>query len=203
MVRASRMVTVRQEPQVGVVIGGILHNVPASQVEIEKAIEAGVKLETEIAELEKRREARGADLVKLIEAHQAQIKVWEDELRLDRGPLDSQIATKTTELQKIKDRLFDLLLPRMADQKSMKFAGLAGAIEAVRTPKMDVPRQNIPALRKLLGPLFSANFEVTETAKPLSSAWSLLKTLRGGKLGKFRDLLTLVESAGRVRFLPK
>ena len=188
------------EPLAAVVIGGVLHHVPASQVEIETEIEKGVQLEAEIKELQQRRSSIGESKETLIAAYHAEINKLEEELRLERGPVDSQIATKQAELERVKGRLYELMEPRMGEQKSMKFTGLAGSIEVVRTPKIEVPSENIGALRKLLGDAFTTAFEVTEKAKALSPAFTLLKTLKGSRLAKFQQLVKATTS-GRVRFL--
>lgn len=190
------------EPLAAVVIGGVLHQVPASRVEIETEIEKGVKLQAEIKELEQRRNSIGEATESLIAAYHAEINKLQEELRLERGPVEAQIATKQAELEQVKARLYELIEPRMGEQKSMKVTGLAGSIEVIRTPKIEVPPENIPALRKLLGDAFTTAFEVTEKAKALSPAFTLLKTLKGTKLAKFQQLVKATTS-GRVRFLGK
>lgn len=188
------------EPLGSVVVGGILHNVPASRVPLEEAIAEGAQLEKAIAELNTQLQARGATTVQVIEHHRAEIARLEEELKLERGPLASMIATKQARLDQVKQTIFKLAKAVMGGQKSMKISGIAGTILVERTPKMEVDPAHIGTLKKLLGDMLPAYFEVKEVAKPLSKAWELLSTLKGRKLSDFQAAVATSES-GRVRFV--
>lgn len=190
-----------QEPMAGVVINGVLHQVPASEVELQQEIEKGVKLQQEIRTLEELRDNRGRELVTLIAAYEEEIRKAREQLELERGPVQSQIEAKMAALEAVKGRLFQLIKPRMGDQKSMKFAGLAGAVVAQRTQKATVPDHVLPALRRLLGPTFGEMFEVTEKAKPRPAFWTVIRQLTSKKTEQLRQLINIDDEGGSVRFV--
>ncbi|MFZ5826518.1 MAG: hypothetical protein ACOY94_19670 [Bacillota bacterium] len=190
-----------QEPMAGVIINGVLHQVPASEVDLQREIDRGRKLQAEIQAMEETREGRGRELVALISAYEEEIAKAKTQLDQERGPIEAQISAKQAELEGVKQRLFELMKPRRGNQKSMKFSGLAGSILAQRTLKFKLPDHQIQVARKLLGPVFGEMFETRETAKPLTRIWDVLKTLKPAKVEKLREIAEIDDQGGSVRFV--
>lgn len=188
------------EPLGGVVIAGVHHQVPLSRIELEQAIADAVKLDGEVADWTALAKGKGADLEAQIGLLESQLTKLKADLALERGPTLSQVTNKQQQLEQVKTRIFNLVLPQMGDQKSMKVTGIAGSVQVERTPKMEVIKERIEALKELLGGQFTQYFEVEEKVKPLKKAWELLTSLKGRKLAKFTEAVKTSET-GRVRIL--
>lgn len=185
------------EPQVTLEIGGKPVSVAQSLAPLEQAIAKGFQLQARLDELVAEHAAVAPGLQQRIEAYRAELRRAEQELQIARAATEMAMSVVEAELSQVKQQIWQLAMPLLGEQQSLKYQGVAGPVEIARRVSLEI--QDGSALRKLLGQRFPEFFSVTEKIKPLKTAVQLLTTLKGAKLTAFRKVVA-VEETGSVRF---
>lgn len=181
------------DPTVPITIDGVVHHVPHSKVRLEQLIGEAAKKAKSLTKLETERDnsPKVQELQRLLDAQKAEVAKTEGRLNQAKAAYESPINTVQAELDAIEAQIAELMRPLMGGQKTMKYRGAAGVIDAVRSPKFKVVDK--ARLRRLLGQDLGTYFTVEEVFTANKAAAELPWLLKGKKLETFQQAVEFTD----------
>lgn len=182
------------EPTVPITIEGVVYHVPQWAVKLEHLIADAAKKAQTLTRLATERDnlPKVRELKAMIEAEEAEIAKLRIRLAEAQSPYDSPINTTQAELEAIEAQIAEQMRPHMGGQKTKKYTGAAGTIEAMR--KLGLKVIDKSRLRKLLGQQLGTYFTVEEIFTPNKAAAELPTTLKGNKLAQFLEAVEVTDA---------